>query len=131
MLPHLSERYAVTTTTSQDSTPDAVYGELIKHTAKCEACLKGCPCREEAELRSASRAAFRASHRQALRWCVDCSVGEDVAVLVDRFFPGLSGPGGPAIPLCDWCTTKRAQETQREIEAFAERLGWPRQGAGR
>lgn len=114
------------TTTSQDSTPDAVYGELIKHTAKCQACLKGSPCRDEAELRSASRGAFRAAHRPALRRCVDCNAGEDVAVLVEKFFPGLSGPGGPAIPLCDLCTTKRAQETQREIETFAEHLGWPR-----
>lgn len=123
MLPHLPERYAVTTTTSQDSTPDAVYGELIKHTAKCPDCRKGSPCRDEAELRAANRRVFRSAGRVALRRCVDCGVGEDVAVLAEKFFPGLSGPGGPAIPLCDPCTTKRAQETQRELEAFAERIG--------
>ncbi|MFF5045718.1 hypothetical protein [[Kitasatospora] papulosa] len=101
----------------EDSTSSTAYKALIEHTVTCPACLKSRECAEEAELRAASRAERQASRNQ----CADCGVSGEVAELVAKFFPGMSGPGGPAIPLCGTCTRLRAVEAQRQIEEWAER----------
>ncbi|MBK3592418.1 MULTISPECIES: hypothetical protein [Streptomyces] len=105
---------------------ETAYGRLIRHTAKCRTCRAGEPCREEAELRSANRIAARAAARR----CADCGASETQAQLTDQYFPGFSGPGGPAVPLCDPCAQGRADERQRQVEAFVEQLTRGFRGAG-
>lgn len=101
----------------EDSTSRTAYEALIEHTVTCPACLKSRECAQEAELRAANRAERQASRDQ----CADCGVSGDVAELAAKFFPGMSGPGGPAIPLCGTCIRLRAAEAERQIEEWAQR----------
>ncbi|MER7135426.1 hypothetical protein ABT358_02635 [Streptomyces sp. NPDC000341] len=108
----------MTTIETEGLPTETAYGAHIEHTALCGTCKQGHACTEEAELRAASRAERQAATNQ----CADCGVSGDVAELVARFFPGMSGPGGPAIPLCGTCTRLRADEERRQTEEWANRL---------